>query len=148
MSFRDFGNRVVVTVGALVFDRRGRLLLVKHGEEKKGGYWYGKWIPPGGRLEPGETLTEGAAREIREETGLEVELYGKPIVLDRIVRDGLAVKLHVVYVSYLCRLSAGSPVAQSDVSVAKWFCWDEIVRSRSELHEDARRLLAQSYLHV
>jgi len=62
----DFGQRITVAVAGIVRDRQGRILLVKHSEAKRGGFWYGKWICRGGRLEVGESLTEGVAREIRE----------------------------------------------------------------------------------
>jgi len=51
-------------VGALV-ERDGRLLLVRQN---------GRWFLPGGMLEPGETHAGGAAREVREETGVDVEV--------------------------------------------------------------------------
>jgi 8-oxo-dGTP diphosphatase len=51
-------------VGALV-ERDGRLLLVRQN---------GQWFLPGGMLEPGETHAGGAAREVREETGVDVEV--------------------------------------------------------------------------
>lgn len=55
----------IVGVGAVVL-RHGRLLVVKRGNEPARGLW----SVPGGRLEFGETLAEGALRELREETGL------------------------------------------------------------------------------
>lgn len=39
--------------------------------------WRG-WVPPGGKVEPDETPREGASRELLEETGLRVELSGRP----------------------------------------------------------------------
>lgn len=48
----------------------GRVLLIKHRR-------YGCWLPPGGHLEPGEAPDAAALREVREETGLEVELCGE-----------------------------------------------------------------------
>lgn len=51
-------------VGAFV-ERDGDLLLVRQD---------GQWFLPGGMLEPGETHAAGAAREVREETGIDVEI--------------------------------------------------------------------------
>jgi 8-oxo-dGTP diphosphatase len=59
-----------VAVGAFVFDPEGRVLLVERGQPPGAGLW----TVPGGRLEPGETLAQGVAREVREETGLVVEV--------------------------------------------------------------------------
>lgn len=53
-------------VGALVVDG-GRALFVREGDT---------WLLPGGRLEDGESLEEGAIREIEEETGVDVEIVG------------------------------------------------------------------------
>ncbi|WP_323137274.1 NUDIX hydrolase [Streptomyces sp. NBC_01619] len=54
-----------------VFDEAlAGVLLVHH-------RWRG-WVPPGGRVEPGETPREGARRELFEETGIEVELLPEP----------------------------------------------------------------------
>ena len=51
-------------------DGSGRLLLVRRAHEPA----IGKWSLPGGRIEPDETPAQAAAREVREETGLEVEI--------------------------------------------------------------------------
>ena len=56
-------------VGAVITDSRGRLLLIKRGHEPGAGLW----SLPGGRIEPGETDVAALVREMREETGLEVE---------------------------------------------------------------------------
>src|SRR5207245_10959473 len=77
---------IMVAVGAVVLDETNRVLLVKHVEAKRGGFWFGKWICLGGKLQHGETLEEGTKREVREETGLEIELNGKLVVSDRIFK--------------------------------------------------------------
>src|SRR3954469_11079883 len=60
----------VVCAGAVVRDAAGRLLLVRRGREPS----IGLWSLPGGRVEPGETAEQAAAREVLEETGLDVKV--------------------------------------------------------------------------
>ena len=67
----------------LLVDADGRVLLQKAAS----GHWY----TPGGRLDHGETITEGAAREVREETGLSLsEDAFSEVLLERHVRFTLA----------------------------------------------------------
>lgn len=56
--------------GAVVRDERGRLLVVRRGQQPGEGLW----SLPGGRVEPGETPAVAARREVQEETGLVVEV--------------------------------------------------------------------------
>lgn len=56
--------------GAVVRDESGRVLLVRRGHAPSQGLW----SVPGGRIEPGETPEQAAAREVREETGLQVRV--------------------------------------------------------------------------
>lgn len=62
------GHRPLILVGVnvLILDESGRLLLLERTDTKD-------WGLPGGFLELGETVEEAAKREIREETGLEIE---------------------------------------------------------------------------
>ncbi|MBV9293830.1 MAG: NUDIX domain-containing protein, partial [Frankiales bacterium] len=62
--------RLVECAGAVVRDPDGRLLLVQRGRDPGRG----RWSLPGGRLERGETPAAAAVREVREETGLDVEV--------------------------------------------------------------------------
>lgn len=63
----DTNTRVRVGVGVIVLDSRGWILLEKRSD-------CGMWGLPGGRIEPGESVTEAAVREVKEETGLNVEI--------------------------------------------------------------------------
>ena len=64
---KQVGHNPIILAGAavLVIGPEGKLLLFRRTE-------YGCWGPPGGMMEPGETLEETARRETREETGLEI----------------------------------------------------------------------------
>lgn len=103
-------------MGALII-RRGRILLVERGREPLRGYW----SLPGGVLEAGERLEEGIRREVREETGLDVEPLGIFEVFERINRDGTGrIEYHYVLVDYLCRVRGGELCAGDDVTRAGW----------------------------
>jgi len=75
------GPKVVPCVGALVYDRRARLLLIRRANEPGRGLW----SLPGGRVESKETLAEAVVREVLEETGLVVT--AGPVV-GSVERDG------------------------------------------------------------
>lgn len=51
--------------GGVVFDDRGRLLLIRNTDDV--------WLLPGGSVKPGESLAAATVREVREETGVEIE---------------------------------------------------------------------------
>ena len=64
------GDSLVRCVGAVVHDAAGRLLMIRRANEPGRG----QWSLPGGRVEPGESDASAVARELREETGLEVRV--------------------------------------------------------------------------
>lgn len=118
MSERAYPERPLVGVGGVVLDREGRVLLVKRAREPQRG----RWSFPGGLLRLGETAEEGLRREIREETGLEVEVGPLVTAFDRIQRDEDGrVRYHYVILDYLCRApDGGIPAAASDAEEARF----------------------------
>src|SRR6476620_3543006 len=78
-SSREYPDRPLVGVGGVVIED-GRALLIRRGTEPL----LGEWSIPGGTLELGETLEQGVARELLEETGLEVKVIELIEVFDRI----------------------------------------------------------------
>lgn len=133
-------GQIMVAVGAVIEDDEGRILLVKHVPEK-GGFWQGKWICPGGRLELGEGIEDGVKREVMEETNLEISLTNPLVPWDRIVKENGKTALHVVYIDFLARLVRGEFRPGSDVGEGIWVSKKDIPRIWDELHDDTKRLM-------
>ena len=113
---RRYPQRPVLGIGALIFDR-GKILLVERGKEPLKGCW----SLPGGVLEIGETLEQGIVREVREETGLQVEPLKMLEIFERIIRDSQgAPEYHYVLIDYICRVTGGSLRAADDASRVAW----------------------------
>jgi 8-oxo-dGTP diphosphatase len=119
---REYPQTPMVGVGAVVIDG-DQVLLIRRGQQPMKG----QWSLPGGALEVGETLLDGVRREVREETGLEVEPVALIEVLDRIVRDEDGrVRFHYVLVDYLCRVTGGELCCATDAVDARWASRDEL----------------------
>ncbi len=121
-DLRIYPERPIVGVGAVIVND-GRVLLVRRGHEPLKG----EWSLPGGAVEVGETLRTAVAREVREETGLDVDVGPIVEVLDRIrLDDEGRVRYHFVLIDYLCRPVGGSLACASDADEARWAVLDEL----------------------
>ena len=103
----------VICAGVVVHDAHGRLLLVRRGKPPA----QGSWTLPGGRVEPGESTAAAAAREAREETGLDVEvgsLLATLPVLGYLVHD------------FAATVIGGTLQAGDDAADVGWFAADEL----------------------
>jgi ADP-ribose pyrophosphatase YjhB (NUDIX family) len=93
------------------------VLLVKRANEPFQGWW----SIPGGTVETGELLRDAVRREMREETGLEVE----PLNIVEVF-ESIRPAYHFVVVDYLCRVTGGALNAGSDAESARWFDIQEL----------------------
>ena len=126
---RTYPERPIVAVGAVILDG-DRVLLVQRGQEPLKG----EWSLPGGAVEIGETLETALAREVREETSLDVVVGAVVEVLDSIRRDaGGRAEFHYVIIDYACRVRCGTPTAPTrgtDAADVRWVPVDELERYR------------------
>lgn len=113
---REYPQAPVAAVGGVVI-HDGAVLLIKRAFPPR----QGEWSLPGGQLELGESLAEGVRREVREETGLEVEVGVVVDVFDRVHRDDAGrIRYHFVIVDFLCHPRGGSLAAGDDAAEARW----------------------------
>ena len=120
---RRYPDRPFLGIGALIFDGDS-ILLAERGHEPLKGWW----SLPGGILETGETLLNGIKREVREETGLEVEPEAIFEIFERIMPDAEGrTEYHYVLIDYTCRVIGGALEAGSDVSHAVWVREEDLV---------------------
>lgn len=100
----------LVSVAALVVNEDGKILLVN-------SPWRG-WEYPGGLIEPGETFQEALHREVREESGVEIEILGFVGICKNIERD-------VVNIDFVAKYVAGELTPSDESTEVIWADPDE-----------------------
>jgi ADP-ribose pyrophosphatase YjhB (NUDIX family) len=132
----DYPNRPLIGVGVVVF-KDDKVLLIRRGKPPREG----QWSLPGGRQRLGERITETAAREVAEESGLVVDVGALIDVVDSITRDaGGGVQYHYTLVDLLAEWRAGEAVAGHDAAGVAWA--DPRDLSPYDLWDETRRIIA------
>jgi 8-oxo-dGTP diphosphatase len=109
-EFIQFRNPVPGVV--VVIEKDGHVLLGK----RAGGFGKGKWGLPQGFIEFDEDFLTAAIREVREETGLDVEIRS----IINVVSNLLSPRLHTLAIVLLAGVEAGEPYAGDDLEILKW----------------------------
>ena len=107
-----------VIVGGII-EKDGKYLLVQEAKEK----CYKKWNFPAGHLDFNESLKQGAIREIKEETGCDVDLDGVCYIANEVLEDDLFVM--IVFNAKLIKETV--EFDKEEILDVKWFDYDEIV---------------------
>ena len=102
-----------VSVAGLVTNEEGKILLVN-------SPWRG-WEYPGGLIEPGETFQEALHREIREESGVEVEITGFVGICKNVEKD-------IVNIDFTCRYIRGELTTSDESTAVAWVTPEEAMR--------------------
>ncbi len=112
---REYPDAPVAAVGGVVI-RGDHVLLVRRAFPPR----VGEWSLPGGRVELGESLADAVGREVREETGIDVDVGPLVEAFDRVHRDDAGrVRYHFVIVDFLCRPRGGVLRAGDDAADAR-----------------------------
>jgi 8-oxo-dGTP diphosphatase len=120
---RRYPERPIIGVLAVVL-RGERALIVRRAQPPLAG----RWGFPGGVLELGETVPEGAMRELLEETGVVAEPAGTLQVIDAIDRDDRGrVRFHYTLVAVRGVWRSGEGAAGDDADEIAWLSRGEIV---------------------
>jgi 8-oxo-dGTP diphosphatase len=109
-----------VSVGAAIIEADGRALVVRRRDN-------GRWEPPGGVLELAESIEAGLAREVREETGLDVEIEMLTGAYKNLPRG-------IVALVFRCRVVNGILTPNDEADGFAWLDRDEITTTLPEAY--------------
>jgi len=136
---REYPSLPVLAVAAIIVDN-GEILLVKRANEPARG----KWSPPGGVVELGESLVDAVRREVREECGLEIEVDGLLDVVEVVRRDSKGrIRFHYVILDYLARPTGGELRPGEDASEVRWIPLREL--ENYEITQSLRKLVERHW---
>jgi ADP-ribose pyrophosphatase YjhB (NUDIX family) len=134
-------NTVAVAVSAFIQDDRGRILMIRRTDNNL-------YSIPGGQLEPGETLTQATMREVREETGIDIEVTGIIGIYSNpnhvIAYDDGEVRQEFS-ICFRARPIRGVPHTSQESSEVDWI---EITKlDRMDVHPSIRRRIQRGLSH-
>lgn len=110
-----------VSVAGVITDDQNRALLIKRRDN-------GHWEPPGGVLEPGETIPDALQREVLEETGMKIAL---PATLTGVYKNMTGL---IVSMVFRCEAVDGRPTTGDETRALRWATCDEVAELADEAY--------------
>lgn len=114
----------IVAAGGFVENKQGEILLVK---ERRGG----GWVFPGGQVEVGENLMDGLMREVKEESGIDVQvshligIYSNTATYEG--HSGVKIVPTKVMFDYVCKPIGGELSSSDETSESRWVGKNEVL---------------------
>ncbi len=112
-----------VIVGGVI-EKDGKILLVQEKQE----ICYGKWNLPAGHLDTNESIKQGAIREMKEETGCDVELTGIATIANRILEDDIFIE--IIFTTKL--LNESIKIDPDEILDVKWWDMEDILNNMDD----------------
>ncbi|AWW30226.1 ADP-ribose pyrophosphatase [Echinicola strongylocentroti] len=102
------------TVGAIIFNPKGEVLLCKSAK------WNDQYVIPGGHIEKGERMEDALVREVKEETGLDVFDLQLASVQESVNSEHFSEKRHFIFIDYTCRTAQYDVVLNDEADEYAW----------------------------
>ena len=109
------------TVGALIFNPEGKLLLVRSHK------FHDKYVVPGGHIEVGEKMTDALIREAKEETGLDVYDVEFIFFQEFIQDESFWKNMHFIFFDFACKTDSTDVVLNDEAQSYVWVTMEEVL---------------------
>jgi len=109
-------------VGALIFNRKDKILLMKSHK------WKGKYVMPGGHVELGERIENALKREVKEETGLSVYDIKFILFQEFIFVDAFWKKRHFIFLDFSCKTKSDKVKLNKEGQEYVWVNLKEVLK--------------------
>ena len=107
------------TVGALIFNPEGKLLLVRSHK------FHDKYVVPGGHIEVGEKMTDALIREAKEETGLDIYDLEFIFFQEFIQDESFWKKMHFIFFDFACKTDSTDVILNNEAQSYVWVTLEE-----------------------
>lgn len=138
---REYPKHPIPAIGVVVF-KGENILLIQRNKPPKAA----EWSIPGGAQELGEAMIETAFREVKEETGIEIDNVELLKTLDFIDKDSNGnIRFHYSLIDFIADHKSGNLIAEDDALNAKWVPINEL--KSYNLWSETVKLIEDALVH-